>query len=134
MVQRCHSVSSIPLDEDDEARVRCPEPKVRVMVGQLRNPRPVANFQVFDRQVPVGDRPEEARFGMSAELAINEVARLRNDQRTGDEWPRCRGEKHAANIVVLICSVSGGQQDVGVDNEHSVSAEGLGEHCVRVTR
>jgi hypothetical protein len=105
----------------------------RGIVGdQFAHPSPVDVGEVFDAQLAVDDRTVERRLGRRAELPADQVGGLGDDQRSGDKWLGLVLEQCSAGLVCRIVAVGGRQQRTGVDEQHSVPTETLGEQLVGV--
>lgn len=71
-----------PLGDDDQAGVDAAEVLVGVLLGQLGDSRPVGFGELFDDELPVGDRPIQRGFSGRPELAVQcPTSSLRS-------WPR----------------------------------------------
>lgn len=77
------------------------------------NSLPVAGQDVFDAEGPVDDRLVEGRFGVWAELPVDQVGRLSNHERGGDELPVVALEQRAARLRRQLVHTTGRQRRQG---------------------
>jgi hypothetical protein len=118
------------LGEGDEGRVGATEAKVGIGLDELADPSPVPAAEVVDAERAVDDGGEQRGLGRRSELAIEQVARLGDDEGGRDERPGVGLEQLSTLSVVGVGTVGGGQQRAGVDDEHSVAPESLSEQLV----
>ncbi len=132
MIDRGDAVDSVALDQDNEAGVGRSERQVGVLLDEIRDPRPVLSAEWFHHEVPRCDGANERCLGCWSELTVDQVTGL------GDhEWRRTEGssltfEQLATRLMVGIALVCRGEQHARVDDEHSTSAESLGQHLVGI--
>lgn len=63
-------------------------------------------------------------------MPVEEVGGLGDHQGVGDQRTRVSLEHGAAGVVVGVAGVSGGDEHAGVDEQHSVESETLGQQFV----
>lgn len=115
--------------EGDQGGVGSAQAQIGVAAHQLGDPGLIAMFEVLDSQAAVADRVEQPGFRFGAELAVDEVGRFGDDQGVGDKRPRVGLEQVLAGLVVGVVGIGGGGH-AGVDQQHSVAPETLGQQLV----
>jgi hypothetical protein len=88
------------LGECDKAGVDATKAEVGVGPHQVGDAFPVGTGERLDAQVAYCDGAVEVGFRLAAELAVNQPARLSNNQGRGDERPRVALEERPATLVV----------------------------------
>jgi len=97
------------LSEGDEGRVGATEAKVGVDFDELVDASPVPAAEVVDTKRAVDDGGEQRRLGPRSKLAVEQVARLGDDEGRRDERPGVALEQLPALEVVGVGTVGGGQ-------------------------
>jgi hypothetical protein len=65
-----------------------------------------------------GDGGIQGDLGVRAELAVDQVGGLGDDQAGGDQRPLITFQQRPAHMMVLIGPVGGGPRRAGVDDQH----------------
>jgi hypothetical protein len=116
-VERRHVGDAEPLGEGNEAGIDTAKPEVSVGVDQFGDALPVGRGECLDGQVAVNDRAVEAGLGRRSELSIDQPAGFRHHQRRRDERSGVTLQQRLTPNVVRIGVISGGENDVGVDQQ-----------------
>ena len=116
--------------EGHQGGIGAAETQVGIRGYQLADADPVTVLDVLHPQGAVGDRGEHRCFGSRRPLTVEQTSGFRDHHGCGHKGAGMLLQDGLACLMVSIAGVSSGNQRAGVDQQHSVAPEALGEQLV----
>lgn len=129
-VKRCDPDRAVPLGQGDHGRVRPAEPQVSVGANQILDALPVGDDKTGYFQLTLDDGRVQGRFCLCAKLAVDQVSSFRDDHGCSDQGAFIALQQLPAGNMVLIGTISRRDQRAGIDNQHLIASEPLGQHFI----
>ncbi len=125
---------AMPLGQGDDGRIRPAEPQVSIGADQVLDALPVGYAEIGHLQLAIDDGRVETGLRFRTKLAIDQVGGLRDDHGRGDQGTLVALQQLPAGLVVLIGAISRRDQRAGIDDQHLIAPEPLGQHLISLGR
>lgn len=133
-VERSDPDGALPLGEGDHGCIRPAQPQVRVSADQVLDALPVADAEIGHFQLAVDDGRLQAGFRFGAKLPVDQVSGLRDDHGRGDQGTLVTLQQRPASRMVLVGTIGRRDQRSGIDDQHLIAPEPLGQHLIGLCR
>jgi hypothetical protein len=124
---------AMPLGQGDNGRIRPAEPQVSVGADQVLDALPVGCAETGHLQLAIDDGRVQAGFRLRAKLPVDQVGGLRDHHGRGDQGTLVALQQLPAGLVVLIGAIGRRDQRAGIDDQHLIAPEPLGQHLISLS-